>query len=41
LFDLDGVLTKTPEVPAAAWKEMFDAYLRSRTTDAENRFVPL
>lgn len=34
LFDLDGVLTKTAEVHAAAWKEMFDAYLqeRSRTT---------
>ncbi|MFT4034491.1 MAG: beta-phosphoglucomutase family hydrolase [Patulibacter sp.] len=27
LFDLDGVLTKTAEVHAAAWKEMFDAVL--------------
>jgi beta-phosphoglucomutase family hydrolase len=30
LFDLDGVLTETAKVHAAAWKEMFDAYLRSR-----------
>ena len=30
LFDLDGVLTQTARVHAAAWKEMFDAYLRSR-----------
>jgi beta-phosphoglucomutase family hydrolase len=30
LFDLDGVLTETASVHAAAWKEMFDAYLRSR-----------
>jgi beta-phosphoglucomutase family hydrolase len=27
LFDLDGVLTKTAKVHAAAWKQMFDAYL--------------
>jgi len=27
LFDLDGVLTKTAVVHAAAWKEMFDAFL--------------
>jgi len=27
LFDLDGVLTRTAEVHAAAWKEMFDAFL--------------
>jgi beta-phosphoglucomutase family hydrolase len=30
LFDLDGVLTKTAVVHAAAWKAMFDAYLRQR-----------
>ena len=28
LFDLDGVLTRTAKVHAAAWKEMFDGYLR-------------
>jgi beta-phosphoglucomutase family hydrolase len=27
LFDLDGVLTKTADVHAAAWKEMFDVVL--------------
>jgi beta-phosphoglucomutase family hydrolase len=27
LFDLDGVLTQTAKVHAAAWKEMFDAFL--------------
>ena len=30
LFDLDGVLTRTAAVHAAAWKEMFDDYLRER-----------
>jgi len=36
LFDLDGVLTKTAKVHAAAWKKMFDAYLHERGED----FVP-
>lgn len=31
LFDLDGVITKTAIVHGAAWKEMFDAYLATRT----------
>ncbi|MEV6285341.1 beta-phosphoglucomutase family hydrolase [Kribbella sp. NPDC051770] len=30
LFDLDGVLTDTAAVHAAAWKEMFDAFLSDR-----------
>ncbi len=30
LFDLDGVLTQTAKVHAAAWKQMFDQYLRDR-----------
>ncbi len=34
IFDLDGVITKTALVHAAAWKKMFDAYLISR----EERF---
>jgi beta-phosphoglucomutase family hydrolase len=37
LFDLDGVLTRTAKVHAAAWKEMFDDYLRRR---AEREGVP-
>ena len=30
IFDLDGVITKTALVHAAAWKKMFDEYLLSR-----------
>jgi beta-phosphoglucomutase family hydrolase len=30
LFDLDGVLTETASLHAAAWKRIFDAYLRER-----------
>ncbi|MEO6700947.1 MAG: beta-phosphoglucomutase family hydrolase [Jatrophihabitantaceae bacterium] len=30
LFDLDGVLTNTAAVHAAAWKQTFDDYLRER-----------
>jgi beta-phosphoglucomutase family hydrolase len=30
LFDLDGVLTDTAAVHMAAWKEMFDAFLKER-----------
>lgn len=35
LFDLDGVLTPTAEVHRAAWKRTFDAFLRSRSIEAE------
>ncbi|MFJ9865982.1 HAD family hydrolase [Streptomyces sp. NPDC101165] len=40
LFDLDGVLTQTAKVHAAAWKEMFDTYLRERATREGTQFVP-
>ena len=30
LFDLDGVLTQTAKLHAAAWKQMFDDFLRKR-----------
>jgi beta-phosphoglucomutase family hydrolase len=30
IFDLDGVVTKTALVHAAAWKKMFDEYLKKR-----------
>jgi beta-phosphoglucomutase family hydrolase len=36
LFDLDGVLTQTATLHAAAWKTMFDAFLRGRNEP----FVP-
>ncbi|WP_328540320.1 HAD family hydrolase [Streptomyces sp. NBC_00344] len=39
LFDLDGVLTRTAEVHAAAWREMFDEYLRRRALDTGEKFV--
>jgi len=38
LFDLDGVITQTAKVHAAAWKEMFDAYLRQRDGDGFTPF---
>ncbi len=40
LFDLDGVLTQTAKVHAAAWKEMFDAFLRARAERSGEAFVP-
>jgi beta-phosphoglucomutase family hydrolase len=40
LFDLDGVLTKTAKLHAAAWKEMFDEFLRSRAETRGGEFVP-
>jgi beta-phosphoglucomutase family hydrolase len=40
LLDLDGVLTRTATVHAAAWKEMFDGYLRERAARTGEEFVP-
>ena len=40
LFDLDGVLTQTAKVHAAAWKEMFDAFLRDRAQRSGEPFEP-
>ncbi|HLT15474.1 MAG TPA: beta-phosphoglucomutase family hydrolase [Acidimicrobiales bacterium] len=40
LFDLDGVLTQTAKVHLAAWKEMFDAYLRARAEATGAPFEP-
>jgi beta-phosphoglucomutase family hydrolase len=40
LFDLDGVLTQTAKVHAAAWKEMFDGYLRDRAQASGEEFRP-
>ncbi|MFJ6718578.1 MULTISPECIES: HAD family phosphatase [unclassified Streptomyces] len=41
LFDLDGVVTKTAVVHAAAWKETFDAFLREREGDGFRPFDPV
>jgi beta-phosphoglucomutase family hydrolase len=40
LFDLDGVLTQTAKVHAAAWKEMFDGFLRGRAEMVGETFRP-
>lgn len=38
IFDLDGVVTKTAVVHAAAWKAMFDEFLRSRAAKGGEPF---
>jgi beta-phosphoglucomutase-like phosphatase (HAD superfamily) len=40
LFDLDGVLTKTARVHAAAWKRLFDQFLEQRSAETGEPFVP-
>ncbi|MCF2529386.1 HAD family hydrolase [Yinghuangia soli] len=40
LFDLDGVLTQTAKVHAAAWKAMFDGFLRAEAERGGTPFVP-
>jgi beta-phosphoglucomutase family hydrolase len=40
LFDMDGVVTQTATVHAAAWKEMFDDFLRRRAERTGSDFVP-
>ena len=40
LFDLDGVLTDTAKVHAAAWKETFDQFLQARAAGTNEKFVP-
>jgi beta-phosphoglucomutase family hydrolase len=40
LFDMDGVVTQTAVVHAAAWKEMFDDFLREHARSTGTEFVP-
>ena len=40
LFDMDGVVTQTAVVHAAAWKEMFDDFLRDYAARTGTKFVP-
>lgn len=40
LFDMDGVVTQTAKVHDAAWKEMFDDFLRSWSASHNVPFVP-
>jgi beta-phosphoglucomutase family hydrolase len=39
LFDLDGVLTDTASLHAAAWKQMFDTFLRTRAAHEGAQFL--
>jgi beta-phosphoglucomutase family hydrolase len=41
LFDMDGVLTRTATVHAAAWKQMFDEFLREREGESFTPFDPV
>ena len=40
LFDLDGVLTDTASVHAEAWSEMFSAFLKQRSVQRGEPFLP-
>jgi beta-phosphoglucomutase family hydrolase len=40
LFDLDGVLTQTAKIHAAAWKQMFDDFLREWAERTGEPFDP-
>jgi beta-phosphoglucomutase family hydrolase len=40
LFDMDGVLTQTAKVHAAAWTETFDTFLKARAERLGETFVP-
>jgi trehalose 6-phosphate phosphatase len=40
LFDLDGVVTRTAEVHAAAWKQLFDGFLSERSLHAGEDATP-
>jgi beta-phosphoglucomutase family hydrolase len=39
LFDLDGVITQTAKLHAAAWKQMFDDFLRERSEQTGEPFL--
>ena len=40
LFDLDGVITKTANLHAKCWKQMFDEYLQKRANERREAFRP-
>lgn len=40
VFDLDGVVTRTARLHSAAWKELFDDYLRKRAARTGEVFKP-
>jgi len=40
IFDMDGVVTETAHVHAAAWKKMFDTFLEERAEQSGKEFQP-
>ena len=40
IFDMDGVVTQTASVHAAAWKHMFDEYLQQRQAGGQGSYRP-
>lgn len=40
IFDMDGVVTKTAVVHEAAWKKLFDTFLRARAQRSGDSFQP-
>ena len=40
LFDLDGVVTRTATIHAAAWKQLFDDFLDRRARDQGSSYEP-
>jgi len=40
IFDMDGVVTRTATVHAAAWKQLFDEYLKERERRGEGSHRP-
>ena len=40
VFDLDGVITKTADIHATAWKEMFDDFLKNEAKKTKTKFIP-
>jgi trehalose-phosphatase len=40
IFDLDGVVTSTATLHYAAWKKLFDSFLRQRAAASGEAFVP-
>lgn len=40
IFDMDGVVTRTAALHAAAWKQLFDEYLERRARASGTPFVP-
>jgi beta-phosphoglucomutase-like phosphatase (HAD superfamily) len=40
VFDLDGAVTRTAAVHAAAWKDLFDAYLEQVSAGSSEPFRP-